>query len=163
MDDRTLGERISDDVAHFGGSWRFIFLFSGVLVVWVIVNTLAIFDFIAFDKHPYILLNLVLSFVAAFQAPFIMMSQNRAERKQDAVYRRLFQELKEMVQQDMEKEDDIEKLSHEIKRNQEIARLQYERLLTLLKQAIELQVINKKELEEIEELILHQEAEEADL
>jgi len=154
MDDRTLGERISDEVAHFGGSWKFIFMFSGLLCAWIIINTLAIFDFIAFDKAPYILLNLVLSFVAAFQAPFIMMSQNRAEKKQDVAYRMLFQELKEMVLQDMEKEGEIERLSQEIRKNQELARVQYERLLNLLRQAIELQTINKKELEE---LILHQE------
>lgn len=149
VDDRTLGERVSDDVAHFGGSWRFIFLFTGFLFLWIIFNTLSYFEVWAFDKNPYILLNLILSFVAAFQAPFIMMSQNRTEIKQDIAYRMLFHELKELLQADLEKEHEIEALSQEIKRNQEIARNQYERLLTLLTQAVSLQESSKKELEEL--------------
>jgi uncharacterized membrane protein len=148
-DDRTIGERVSDDVAHFGGSWKFIFIFSAFLVLWVVFNTISYFQGWAFDKPPYILLNLILSFVAAFQAPFIMMSQNRAEKKQDVAYRMLFHELKELIQADLEKEHEIEKLSQEIKRNQEIARNQYERLLTLLTQAIILQDQSRKELEEL--------------
>lgn len=148
-DDRTIGERVSDDVAHFGGSWKFIFIFLAFLTLWVVFNTLAYFQGWAFDKPPYILLNLILSFVAAFQAPFIMMSQNRAEKKQDAAYRVLFCELKELIQADLEKEHEIEKLSQEIKRNQEIARNQYERLLTLLTQTITLQDQSRKELEEL--------------
>lgn len=149
MDDRTLGERISDDVAHFGGSWKFIFVFTGLLFFWIAFNTLSYFDALAFDKNPYILLNLILSFIAAFQAPFIMMSQNRTEKKQDIAYRLLFLELKELLQADIEKEQEIEKLSQEIKRNQEIAQKQYERLLTLLTQTISLQETSKKELEEL--------------
>lgn len=149
MDDRTLGERISDDVAHFGGSWKFIFIFTGLLFFWITLNTLSYFDAWAFDKNPYILLNLILSFIAAFQAPFIMMSQNRTEKKQDIAYRVLFLELKELLQADIEKEQEIEKLSQEIKRNQEIAQKQYERLLTLLTQAISLQETSRKELEEL--------------
>ena len=97
VDDRTLGERVSDDVAHFGGSWRFIFLFIGFLLLWIIFNSMVYFEAWSFDKSPYILLNLLLSFVAALQAPFIMMSQNRTERKQDIAYRILFHELKELT------------------------------------------------------------------
>src|SRR5688572_9811612 len=102
VDQRTFGERTSDLIAHFGGSWKFIFLFTGILFVWVVFNSLTVFNVVAFDKYPYILLNLLLSCVAALQAPFIMMSQNRTEAKQDEAYRTLFYEIKELVQQDIE-------------------------------------------------------------
>ena len=75
----TLGRRAADVIAKFAGSWAFIFSFTGVLVLWMIVNTLLAAK--AFDPYPFILLNLVLSCVAAIQAPFIMMSQNRQEEK----------------------------------------------------------------------------------
>lgn len=101
-DSRTIGQKLADLVAWFGGSWYFIISFSVILVIWILFNSLAIIDYIAWDQYPYILLNLVLSFIAAFQAPFIMMSQNRAEAKQDAAYRILFQEIKDLVQQDIE-------------------------------------------------------------
>ena len=75
----TLGQRAADAIAKFAGSWAFIFSFTGVLVVWMIVN--AVLASKAFDPYPFILLNLVLSCVAAIQAPLIMMSQNRQEEK----------------------------------------------------------------------------------
>ena len=75
----TLGQRAADVIAKFAGSWAFIFSFTGVLVLWMIVNTLLSAK--AFDPYPFILLNLVLSCVAAIQAPLIMMSQNRQEEK----------------------------------------------------------------------------------
>ena len=75
----TLGQRAADVIAKFAGSWAFIFSFTGVLVLWMIVNTLLAAK--AFDPYPFILLNLVLSCVAAIQAPLIMMSQNRQEEK----------------------------------------------------------------------------------
>lgn len=74
--ERTLGEKVADKVASFGGSWKFIFLFSGFLIGWIIFNTFILASR-AFDPFPYILLNLFLSMVAALQAPVIMMSQNR--------------------------------------------------------------------------------------
>ena len=73
----TFGQRVSDDVARFGGSWGFIFVFMFVLLGWMIVNGLHLFG-VNFDNYPFILLNLVLSCVAAIQAPIIMMSQNRS-------------------------------------------------------------------------------------
>ena len=73
----TLGQRAADTIAKFAGSWAFIFSFTGVLILWMLVNTLLAAK--AFD--PFILLNLVLSCVAAIQAPLIMMSQNRQEEK----------------------------------------------------------------------------------
>ena len=75
----TLGQRAADTIAKFAGSWAFIFSFAGVLVLWMVIN--AILATKAFDPYPFILLNLVLSCVAAIQAPLIMMSQNRQEEK----------------------------------------------------------------------------------
>ena len=75
----TFGQRAADKIAKFAGSWAFIFSFTGVLVLWMIVN--AVLALKAFDPYPFILLNLVLSCVAAIQAPLIMMSQNRQEEK----------------------------------------------------------------------------------
>jgi uncharacterized membrane protein len=77
---RTFGERLSDQLAAFGGSWTFIVIFFLVLAVWMGFNVLAIQREI-FDPYPFILLNLVLSCLAAIQAPIIMMSQNRQEAK----------------------------------------------------------------------------------
>ncbi len=76
----TFGQRIADRVATFGGSWTFIIIFGVVLIGWTLVNTLALAER-AFDPYPYILLNLVLSMLAAIQAPVIMMSQNRQASK----------------------------------------------------------------------------------
>ena len=78
----TLGQRAADAIAKFAGSWAFIFSFTGGLVLWMVVNTLMAAR--AFDPYPFILLNLVLSCVAAIQAPLIMMSQNRQEEKDRA-------------------------------------------------------------------------------
>ena len=75
----TLGQRAADAIAKFAGSWAFIFAFTTVLILWMVVNTILATK--AFDPYPFILLNLVLSCVAAIQAPLIMMSQNRQEEK----------------------------------------------------------------------------------
>ena len=75
----SLGQRAADAVARFAGSWAFIFSFIGVMVVWMVVNGILAAN--AFDAYPFILLNLVLSCIAAIQAPLIMMSQNRQEAK----------------------------------------------------------------------------------
>ncbi|GJE59124.1 hypothetical protein MPOCJGCO_1211 [Methylobacterium trifolii] len=75
---QTVGERLADRVARFGGSWSFILIFSGMLLAWVFGNTLVLARFNGgFDPYPYIFLNLILSMVAALQAPVILMSQNR--------------------------------------------------------------------------------------
>ncbi|HUC61409.1 MAG TPA: DUF1003 domain-containing protein [Alphaproteobacteria bacterium] len=76
----TLGERIADKVAEFGGSWRFIFIFFAVMALWIVTNSILLLKN-PFDPYPYILLNLVLSLLAAIQAPVIMMSQNRQEAR----------------------------------------------------------------------------------
>ncbi len=77
---RTFGERLSDGLAKFGGSWTFLIAFAVVLACWVALNVAEGMDR-AFDPYPFILLNLVLSCVAAVQAPIIMMSQKRQEAK----------------------------------------------------------------------------------
>lgn len=73
----TLGQRVADAVAKFGGSWAFIISFVVVMLAWMLLNVLPVFSH-HFDPYPFILLNLFLSMVAAIQAPLIMMSQNRA-------------------------------------------------------------------------------------
>ena len=75
----TIGQRAADQIAKFAGSWAFIFSFTGVLIAWMVINGLLASR--AFDPYPFILLNLVLSCVAAIQAPLIMMSQNRQGEK----------------------------------------------------------------------------------
>ncbi|MEX1013318.1 MAG: DUF1003 domain-containing protein [Waddliaceae bacterium] len=72
----TFGQRLADKIARFGGSWAFISLFGFVLITWMVINTIHLFEQ-PFDPYPYILLNLVLSCLAAVQAPIILMSQNR--------------------------------------------------------------------------------------
>ncbi|WP_299199898.1 DUF1003 domain-containing protein [uncultured Amphritea sp.] len=88
-DSLTTGQKIADMVARFGGSWWFISLFFLFIIAWIATNTFLLMDK-PFDPYPYILLNLGLSSLAAFQAPIIMMSQNRQAAKdrikQDATY-----------------------------------------------------------------------------
>lgn len=76
----TFGERVADKVATFGGSWKFIISFFIIIVFWIGLNSYSLI-FKVFDPYPFILLNLFLSCLAAFQAPIIMMSQNRQEDK----------------------------------------------------------------------------------
>jgi uncharacterized membrane protein len=79
----TFGQRMADTVASFGGSWMFIIIFMVVLVMWIIINSFILINIriSSFDPYPYIFLNLVLSMLAAIQAPIIMMSQNRQSHK----------------------------------------------------------------------------------
>ena len=76
----TFGERLSDHIAEFGGSWKFLIAFGAVLIGWIVLNALLLLNR-GFDPYPFILLNLILSCLAAVQAPIIMMSQNRAEAR----------------------------------------------------------------------------------
>ena len=73
----SFGQKAADAVARFAGSWAFIFSFVAIMIIWMILNVILAAD--AFDAYPFILLNLVLSCIAAIQAPLIMMSQNRQE------------------------------------------------------------------------------------
>ena len=87
-DNRTFGERVADNVARFGGSWPFIFVFLGLIATWMVINTLLIARVLhhrQFDPYPYIALNLALSALAGLQAPIIMMSQNRAAARDEAL------------------------------------------------------------------------------
>jgi len=83
----TIGQRVADKVASFGGSWSFIMLYGGFLILWIAINSFVLMRYghgeggAQFDPYPYILLNLMLSMTAALQAPIIMMSQNRAAEK----------------------------------------------------------------------------------
>ncbi|MGY0216429.1 DUF1003 domain-containing protein [Endozoicomonadaceae bacterium StTr2] len=90
QDTLTFGQRVADAVARFGGSWLFIGLFFGFITVWILLNICLLATDQVFDPYPFILLNLGLSTLAAFQAPIIMMSQNRQAAKdrikQDATY-----------------------------------------------------------------------------
>jgi uncharacterized membrane protein len=76
----TFGERMADNLANSAGSWRFIIIFLVVLAIWIAINTIVLITK-PFDPYPFILLNLILSCIAAIQAPVIMMSQNRQEAK----------------------------------------------------------------------------------
>lgn len=76
-----FGERLADKVAAFGGSWTFIILFAVILAAWVLTNTILLSGREVFDPYPFIFLNLILSMLAAVQAPVIMMSQNRQSAK----------------------------------------------------------------------------------
>ncbi len=77
---RTAGQKLADKIAEFGGSWTFIIVFFSFLMLWMIINILFLSNK-GFDPYPFILLNLILSCIAAIQAPIIMMSQNRQEEK----------------------------------------------------------------------------------
>jgi len=78
--DPTLGEKMADGLASFGGSWTFLIIFGALLLVWIAFNSVMLLKR-PFDPYPFILLNLILSCLAAIQAPVIMMSQNRQEAK----------------------------------------------------------------------------------
>jgi uncharacterized membrane protein len=94
-DDRTLGERVADEIASFGGSWPFIFIFLGLIAGWMIINTVIIHALAhgkSFDPYPYIALNLVLSALAGIQAPIIMMSQNRAAARDELLAQHHYRE-----------------------------------------------------------------------
>jgi uncharacterized membrane protein len=94
-DKRTLGERVADQIASFGGSWPFIFIFLGLIAAWMVINTLLIARVInhkQFDAYPYIALNLVLSAMAGIQAPIIMMSQNRAAARDEILANHHYEE-----------------------------------------------------------------------
>jgi uncharacterized membrane protein len=101
IDDRTTGERVADAVARFGGSWPFIFTFLGMIVAWMVLNTLVLARLVhgnQFDPYPYIALNLALSAMAGLQAPIIMMSQNRAAARDEALAAHHYKESQAMEQ-----------------------------------------------------------------
>jgi uncharacterized membrane protein len=101
MDDRTLGERVADRIAGFGGSWPFIFLFLGMIFGWMVLNTAVLARALhtnQFDPYPYIALNLMLSALAGLQAPVILMSQNRAASRDEALAGHHYEESQKIEQ-----------------------------------------------------------------
>src|SRR5215510_1628080 len=134
----TLGQRVADKVAAFGGSWTFIFIYSSFLIAWMIVNTFVLYymghgeNGAQFDPYPYILLNLMLSMTAAMQAPIIMMSQNRAAEKDRLAAEQDFKVnlkselmLEELVRKQRERDVQIDELNEALKRlgsNQQVDR-----------------------------------------
>ena len=127
----TYGERLSDKVAAVGGSWTFIIVFGAVLAGWMLLNTDVLAHFgKAFDPYPYIFLNLMLSTVAAIQAPIIMMSQNRQAAK-DRVAARLDYET------NLRSELDILRLHEKIDRHVDMRLAAIERQLAVIAAAVE--------------------------
>ncbi|MGB7925715.1 MAG: DUF1003 domain-containing protein [Pyrinomonadaceae bacterium] len=119
----TVGQRVADKVASFGGSWTFIFIYCGFLLVWMATNTFILArmgrtpEGAQWDPYPYILLNLMLSMTAALQAPIIMMSQNRAGEKDRLAAEQDFKVnlkselmLEELVRRDRERAAQIDEL-----------------------------------------------------
>jgi uncharacterized membrane protein len=123
----TFGERLSDRIAEFGGSWKFLITFSAVLIIWIGVNGVLLVTH-AFDPYPFILLNLILSCLAAVQAPIIMMSQNRAEARDRL---RAENDYKVNLKAELEIRHLHEKLDHLLRR-------QYNRLFEIQQIQIEL-------------------------
>jgi uncharacterized membrane protein len=133
IDDKlSFGDKISDRIAEFGGSWTFIISFFGFILIWIVANILWLSNK-SFDPYPFILLNLILSCLAAIQAPIIMMSQNRQESKDRA---RSEHDYKINLKAELEiqllhkKMDHL--LIHQNKRLLEIQRIQTEMMETVI-------------------------------
>ena len=120
-------ERLADDVAAFGGSWRFLIIFGVLLAAWIVVNSLVVY-WRPVDPYPFILLNLILSCLAAIQAPLIMMSQRRQEAKDRARARHDYQV---NLKAELEIRHLNEKMDHLLSR-------QWERLMVIQKMQLEL-------------------------
>jgi uncharacterized membrane protein len=123
----SLGERLADQIADFGGSWTFISLFGAFILIWIVINTVLLI-MRPFDPYPFILLNLMLSCLAAVQAPIIMMSQNRQEArdrlrsesdyrvnlKAELEIRHLHEKLDHLLQHQWERLIEIQKIQIEL-------------------------------------------------
>jgi uncharacterized membrane protein len=126
----SLGERLADRLADFGGSWTFIVIFGGVLLGWIVLNS-SVLVTRPFDPYPFIFLNLILSCLAAIQAPVIMMSQNRQEAKDR---RRSQHDYQINLKAELEIRHLHEKLDHLLSR-------QWERLVAI--QQVQLDVLSE--------------------
>lgn len=133
----TYGERLADRLADFAGSWSFITIFFGVLLLWIAINTIVLI-WRPFDPYPFILLNLILSCLAAMQAPVIMMSQNRQETKDRL---RAEHDYQVNLKAELEIRNLHDKLDH-------ILTNQWQRLLEIQEMQMELmeQIVNKETL-----------------
>ena len=132
-EERTFGQRLSDQLASFGGSWAFLIAFAVVMFIWIGAN-LVMGEKTAFDAYPFILLNLVLSCLAAIQAPIIMMSQKRQEAKDRL---RALNEYRVNLKAELEIRHLHEKLDHLISR-------QWQRLAEI--QRMQLEIMQEKRL-----------------
>ena len=126
----SLGERLADRIADFGGSWTFIGLFAGFILIWIAINTIVLIVR-PFDPYPFILLNLMLSCLAAVQAPIIMMSQNRQEARDRL---RSENDYRVNLKAELEIRHLHEKLDH-------VLRHQWERLVEI--QQIQIELMNE--------------------
>jgi len=127
----SAGAKLADKVAAFGGSWKFIIIFFGVMAVWIVINTVSLL-WRPFDPYPYILFNLVLSMLAAIQAPIIMMSQNRQEDRDRMRAENDYQvNLKAEIEVRVLSEKMDQLLHHQWRRLLEIQRMQTEMLQDL--------------------------------
>ena len=129
---RSLGETMSDHLASFGGSWSFLIAFAMFLAVWMLIN-IALGQGRAFDSYPFILLNLVLSTIAAIQAPIIMMSQKRQEAKDRL---RSFNDYQVNLKAELEIRQLHEKIDHLISK-------QFQRLAEI--QQVQLEIMNERQ------------------
>lgn len=130
---RTVGQRLSDGLAAFGGSWAFLISFGVVLAIWMAINVMEGMDK-AFDPYPFILLNLVLSCIAAIQAPIIMMSQKRQEQKDRL---RSFNDYQVNLKAELEIRHLHEKIDHLITRQwQRLAEIQQVQLEMLQEESL---------------------------
>jgi uncharacterized membrane protein len=121
----TLGQRVADRVASFGGSWPFIFIFAFVLFVWMLYQSIIAHNK-SFDPYPFILLNLVLSCLAAIQAPVILMSQNREAQKDRLQSSHDFEvnlKAEKEIEHIQEELDAIKEQSHKILKDMEETRV----------------------------------------
>lgn len=132
-DELTFGQRMADKVSEFGGSWKFIMFFWGFLLIWISIN-IFVLQSNSFDPYPFILLNLILSCVAALQAPVIMMSQNRMQEKDRA---RAINDFKVGLKTEIEIQVIDEKINHLVNKQifhiHENMELQNEMLETIIK------------------------------
>jgi len=126
----TVGQRLADKIADFGGSWNFIIMFGVIILAWMVINSYLLFAK-PFDPYPYILLNLVLSTLAALQAPVIMMSQNRQEERDR---QRALNDYQVNLKAELEIRQLHQKIDHLLSR-------QWERLVEI--QQIQMELINE--------------------
>lgn len=129
----SVGDRLSDDIAKFGGSWKFIILFSSIIVAWIFLNVFILVTN-PFDPYPFILLNLLLSCLAALQAPIIMMSQNRQEDKDRKRAEHDYQINMKAELEIRTQNEKIEQLSHDLETLLRIQDVQMEKLEDILNQ-----------------------------
>ena len=131
-DQLTVGQRMADHIAKFAGSWTFILIFIACLLAWIALNILMVAH--AFDPYPFILLNLLLSCVAAIQAPVIMMSQNRQEEKDRL---RSLNDYKTNLKAEIIVEDLHKKIDKLLTRQEQVLKQQEQLLKSIQKEAEE--------------------------